>query len=110
MIRAGNGDHHDVEIALAMCQAAQCQKRHHGAIVREAGLSREPPAQSPPHYLDNDLEAQAWVAAFYQGLQKLGWVEGTAAQSMSASLRRATDCCVAANWRDVPKAFNCVAR
>ena len=27
-------------------------------------------------YLDNDLEAQAWVAAFYQGLQKLGWVEG----------------------------------
>jgi putative ABC transport system substrate-binding protein len=27
-------------------------------------------------YLDNDLEAQAWVAEFYQGLQKLGWVEG----------------------------------
>ena len=27
-------------------------------------------------YLDNDLEAQAWVAAFQQGLQKLGWVEG----------------------------------
>jgi hypothetical protein len=27
-------------------------------------------------YLDNDLEAQAWVAAFHQGLQKLGWVEG----------------------------------
>jgi putative tryptophan/tyrosine transport system substrate-binding protein len=27
-------------------------------------------------YLDNDLEAQAWVAAFHQGLQKLGWLEG----------------------------------
>jgi putative ABC transport system substrate-binding protein len=27
-------------------------------------------------YPDNDLEAQAWVAAFQQGLQKLGWVEG----------------------------------
>ena len=27
-------------------------------------------------YLDNDLEAQAWVGAFHQGLQKLGWVEG----------------------------------
>jgi putative ABC transport system substrate-binding protein len=27
-------------------------------------------------YLDNDLEAQAYVAAFHQGLQKLGWVEG----------------------------------
>jgi len=27
-------------------------------------------------YLDNDLEAQAWAAAFHQGLQKLGWVEG----------------------------------
>jgi putative ABC transport system substrate-binding protein len=27
-------------------------------------------------YLDNDLEAQAWVAAFHQGLQTLGWVEG----------------------------------
>jgi putative tryptophan/tyrosine transport system substrate-binding protein len=27
-------------------------------------------------YPDNDAEAQAWVAAFHQGLQKLGWVEG----------------------------------
>ena len=27
-------------------------------------------------FLDNDLEAQAYVAAFHQGLQKLGWVEG----------------------------------
>jgi len=27
-------------------------------------------------FLDNDLEAQAYVAAFRQGLQKLGWVEG----------------------------------
>ena len=27
-------------------------------------------------YPDNNLEAQAWVATFHQGLQKLGWVEG----------------------------------
>src|SRR5215510_16084147 len=27
-------------------------------------------------YPGDDLEAQAWVAAFHQGLQKLGWVEG----------------------------------
>jgi len=27
-------------------------------------------------YAENDVEAQAWVAAFREGLQKLGWVEG----------------------------------
>ena len=27
-------------------------------------------------YLNNNPEAQAWVATFHQGLQKLGWVEG----------------------------------
>jgi ABC-type uncharacterized transport system substrate-binding protein len=27
-------------------------------------------------YAENDLEAQAWVAAFREGLQKLGWAEG----------------------------------
>ena len=27
-------------------------------------------------YADNDVEAQAWVAAFREGLQKLGWTEG----------------------------------
>src|SRR5262245_32413615 len=27
-------------------------------------------------YPDNDLDAQAWLATFHQGLQKLGWVEG----------------------------------
>ena len=27
-------------------------------------------------YAENDSEAQAWVAAFREGLQKLGWVEG----------------------------------
>jgi len=27
-------------------------------------------------YAENDWEAQAWVAAFREGLQKLGWVEG----------------------------------
>jgi putative ABC transport system substrate-binding protein len=27
-------------------------------------------------FLDNDLEAQGYVATFHQGLQKLGWVEG----------------------------------
>jgi hypothetical protein len=31
-----NGDHDDIEIALAMRQAAQCQQSHHGAVVREA--------------------------------------------------------------------------
>src|SRR4029077_19515806 len=27
-------------------------------------------------YAENDSEAQAWVAAFREGLQKLGWTEG----------------------------------
>src|SRR5262245_33676275 len=27
-------------------------------------------------YPENDSEAQAWVAAFREGLQKLGWTEG----------------------------------
>jgi hypothetical protein len=27
-------------------------------------------------YADSDAEAQAWVAAFREGLQKLGWTEG----------------------------------
>jgi putative ABC transport system substrate-binding protein len=27
-------------------------------------------------YAESDLEAQAWVAAFREGLQKLGWAEG----------------------------------
>jgi putative tryptophan/tyrosine transport system substrate-binding protein len=27
-------------------------------------------------YAENDSEAQAWVAAFREGLQKLGWMEG----------------------------------
>jgi putative ABC transport system substrate-binding protein len=27
-------------------------------------------------YAESDDEAQAWVAAFREGLQKLGWVEG----------------------------------
>jgi putative ABC transport system substrate-binding protein len=27
-------------------------------------------------YAENDSEAQAWVAAFREGLQKLGWAEG----------------------------------
>jgi putative ABC transport system substrate-binding protein len=27
-------------------------------------------------YAENDSEAQAWVAAFRDGLQKLGWTEG----------------------------------
>src|SRR5262249_33964599 len=27
-------------------------------------------------YAENDWEAQAWVAAFREGLQKLGWTEG----------------------------------
>src|SRR5262249_24219125 len=42
-------------------------------------------AQQPEHmrrigvlmgYAENDWEAQAWVAAFREGLQKLGWAEG----------------------------------
>jgi putative tryptophan/tyrosine transport system substrate-binding protein len=27
-------------------------------------------------YAESDLEAQAWVAAFKEGLQKVGWAEG----------------------------------
>ena len=27
-------------------------------------------------YAENDSEAQGWVAAFREGLQKLGWTEG----------------------------------
>jgi hypothetical protein len=27
-------------------------------------------------YAESDSEAQAWVAAFREGLQKLGWTEG----------------------------------
>ena len=27
-------------------------------------------------YAENDWEAQAWVAAFREALQKLGWTEG----------------------------------
>jgi putative ABC transport system substrate-binding protein len=27
-------------------------------------------------YAESDKEAQAWVAAFREGLQKLGWAEG----------------------------------
>src|ERR1700738_44594 len=27
-------------------------------------------------YAENDSEAQAWIAAFREGLQKLGWTEG----------------------------------
>src|SRR5262245_5483380 len=43
------------------------------------------PAQQPDRvrrigvlmgYAENDPEAQAWVAAFREGLQKLGWTEG----------------------------------
>ena len=39
-----------------------------GEGVRRVGLLMS--------YLDNNPEAQAWVATFHQGLQKLGWVEG----------------------------------
>jgi putative tryptophan/tyrosine transport system substrate-binding protein len=51
--------------AAAWPLAARAQQ---GERVRRVGVLMS--------YLDNDLEAQAWVAAFYQGLQKLGWVEG----------------------------------
>jgi putative ABC transport system substrate-binding protein len=51
--------------AVAWPLAARAQQ---GERVRRVGVLMS--------YLDNDLEAQAWVAAFYQGLQKLGWVEG----------------------------------
>src|SRR5215467_5511967 len=45
--------------------AARAQQ---GGDVRRVGVLMS--------YPDNDLEAQAWVATFHQGLQKLGWVEG----------------------------------
>jgi putative ABC transport system substrate-binding protein len=38
------------------------------AIVRRIGLLMS--------YLESDPQAQAWYAAFHEGLQKLGWMEG----------------------------------
>jgi putative ABC transport system substrate-binding protein len=52
-------------VAAAWPLAARAQQ---GERVRRVGVLMS--------YRDNDLEAQAWVAAFHQGLQKLGWVEG----------------------------------
>ena len=43
-------------------------RAHEGERVRRVGVLMG--------YLDNDLEAQAFVGAFHQGLQKLGWMEG----------------------------------
>src|SRR3974377_1995731 len=51
--------------AAAWPLAARAQQ---GERVRRIGVLMS--------FLDNDLEAQAYVAAFHQGLQKLGWVEG----------------------------------
>ena len=34
----------------------------------------------PTTYADSDTEGQAWVAAFREGLQKLGWTEGRTVQ------------------------------
>ena len=35
-------------------------------------------------YAENDSEAQDWVAAFREGLQKLGWMEGRTSGSTLA--------------------------
>ena len=58
--------------AAAWSLAARAQQ---GEPVRRVGVLM--------NYLDNDPEAQAWVAAFHQGLQKLGWVEGRNIHSVS---------------------------
>src|SRR5207344_1255862 len=39
-------------------------------------------------YAESDREGQAWIAAFREGLQKVGWAEG---QNIRIDLRWATD-------------------